>query len=225
MLQHRSIMLSASLLTALILALSIVASPVEINNSFITLPISRRLNASNGTINISQQDKARMEGQKGRFASQLDRRDFYKPILNGGIAYTVTIGVGSPPTNCKFYRERDIAAANGLSYTDQLVVSTASGNTWIGTAQAYVQTSTSVNLNQPVVNRYGGGVMNGYEYSDTVTFGDNFRITEQWIGHARSSPDIRGADGILGLGPVTLTVQTLTNRPMMTRSEEHTADL
>jgi len=67
-----------------------------------------------------------------------------------------------------------------LSYTDQLLVATASGNTWIG----------------------------------AVSF-DNFRIN-QLIGVARNHPDLRGADGVLGLGPVTLTLQTLTNQPTLT---------
>ena len=100
MFQHRSIMLSASLLTILILALSIAASPVEVRNSLVTLPIARRLNTSNGTINILQQDQARVDALKDRFASPLDRRDFEKPILNEGLMYTVTVSIGNP--SCKF---------------------------------------------------------------------------------------------------------------------------
>src|SRR6267154_5330383 len=80
MFQHRSIMLSASLLTTLILALSIAALPIEVRNSLITLPIARRLNTANGTINISQHDQARVDA--GCFASPLDRRAFAKPIIN-----------------------------------------------------------------------------------------------------------------------------------------------
>ena len=210
-------MLSASLLTTLILALSITASPIEVHNSFITLPIARRLNTFNSTINISQQDNARVEALTARFASPLDRRNFNKPILNQGIAYTVTVGVGSPDTNCKFNLKRQIAAANGLSYTDQLLVDTGTSNTWVGGGtQPYVQTSTSVDLNEPLRITYGSNVMTGEEFSDTVTFGNNFRITEQSIGRASSSFDLEGADGILGLGPVALTQTTLRNHPTMT---------
>src|SRR6267154_1521144 len=93
--QHWSIMLSASLLTTLILALSIAASPVEVRKSLITLPIARRLNAANGTSNISHHDQARVDAMKGRFASPLDSRDFVKPIANGGLIYVVAVGVGS----------------------------------------------------------------------------------------------------------------------------------
>ena len=101
MFQHRSIMLSASLLTTLILALSIAASPVEVHNSLVTLPIARRLNTSNGTINILQQDQARVDVLKDRFASPLDRRDFDKPIVNEAMMYTVIVSIGSLDTNCK----------------------------------------------------------------------------------------------------------------------------
>src|SRR6267154_4816979 len=109
--QYRSIMLSASLLTTLILALSIAASPVELRNSFITLPITRRLNTSSGTINISQQDEARVDALVDRFASPLDPRSFNTPILNLVFCYTVTLAIGSLDTNCKFILEREIAAA------------------------------------------------------------------------------------------------------------------
>src|SRR6267154_3051392 len=99
--QHRSIMLSASLLTTLILALSIAASPAEVRNSLITLPLARRLNTANGTVNISQLDQARVDALKDRFASPLDHRDFVKPIINEGLAYSVTVGVGSLGVDCK----------------------------------------------------------------------------------------------------------------------------
>jgi len=101
-------MLSASLLT-LILALSIAASPVEVRNSLITLPIARWLNTANGTINISQHDQARVDALKGRFASPLDHRDLVQPIINEGILYSVTVGVGRLANNCKFNLETEIA--------------------------------------------------------------------------------------------------------------------
>jgi len=60
--------------------------------------------------------------------------------------------------------------------------------------------------------------MSGDEYSDTVTFGDNFRITDQSIGISPqgNSPTVGGADGIIGLGSVILTEDTLTNQPTAT---------
>src|SRR6267154_50628 len=81
-------------------ALPITASP-EIRNSLITLPIVRRLNTSNGTINILQHDKARVAALKGRSDSTLDRRASSIPVVNEADIYVAKIGVGSPPTTCK----------------------------------------------------------------------------------------------------------------------------
>ena len=103
MFEHRSIMLPAAiLLTTLLLALSIAASPVEIRKSPIPLPIARRLNTANETINILQHDQARVAALKRRSGSPLDRRDASIPIINGGLAYVANVGVRSPATNCKF---------------------------------------------------------------------------------------------------------------------------
>src|SRR6267154_884843 len=90
--EHWSIMLpAASLLTTLLLALSIVASPV-VPNSTVTFPISRRLNTSNGTIDILQHDRARVAALKRRSASALDRRaSFDLPILNDVFNYITIV--------------------------------------------------------------------------------------------------------------------------------------
>ena len=64
-----------------------------------------------------------------------------------------------------------------MSYTDQLLVDTGSANTWVGARKKYVRTSTSINLNQRLRVLYGMGLMRGNEYSDTVTFGDNYHIS------------------------------------------------
>src|SRR6267154_839120 len=100
---------SASLLTTLFLALSIVASPV-VSNSTVTLPIARRLNTSNGAINILQHDRARMAALKRRSASPLDRRaSFGQPIINTGFNYVTPVGIGDPQdlTTCKFNLEKN----------------------------------------------------------------------------------------------------------------------
>ena len=119
--------------------------------------------------------------------------------------------------------EREFAAANGLSYTDQLIVDTGSANTWVGAQKKYVQTSTSVNINRPLSVLNAIGLMLGNAYSDTVTFGDNYHIADQLIGNASEYPDLNGADGVLGIGPVVLSRGTLTNQvrtiiPTVTRS-------
>src|SRR6267154_6589141 len=100
---------AAFLLTTLFLALSIVASPA-VPNSTVTLPIARRLNTSNGTINILQHDRARVAALKHRSASPLDRRaSFSLPMMNQAYFFVASVDVGSPedPATCKFNLEKN----------------------------------------------------------------------------------------------------------------------
>ncbi|KAG1864673.1 aspartic peptidase domain-containing protein [Suillus subalutaceus] len=183
---------AASLLTIFLLALSIVASPVEIRDSPITLPIARRLNVFDGTTNFLQYDKARVAALKdGRQISGTS-------VTNEVTSYIAAVGVGSPPT------------------TYNLIVDTGSSNTWVGAGTAYVKTSTSVNTGQPVAVGYGSGSFSGTEYTDTVTLGSGLTITKQSIGVASTASGFTGVDGILGIGPVDLTEGTLTNSPTAT---------
>src|SRR6267154_520542 len=187
MFEYRSIMFSAflTLLTTLFVALSIAASPVDVRNSVITLPISRRLNTSN-------------------------------PIINVAFNYVANVAIGNPKNNCKFNLEREIAAANGSSYTDELIIDTSSANTWVGANIRYVETPTSVNTGKAVNIPYSGGTVVGIQYIDHVNLGRGLFIFNQPIGVASNDPRIRGADGVLGLGPVQLTQGTLPDEPMKT---------
>lgn len=83
----------------LLLASSIAASPVEIRNSPISLPIARRLSTSGGTINLLQHDLARVAALKDRSASSNDYHSV--PAINGAVTYIAKVGVGSPATTCK----------------------------------------------------------------------------------------------------------------------------
>ncbi|KAG2044365.1 aspartic peptidase domain-containing protein [Suillus americanus] len=179
---------AASLLTIILLALSIAASPFEIRDSLFTLPITRRLNVSDGPINLLQHDKTRVAALK---AGSL-------PLVNEGTIYIAAVGVGSPAT------------------TFNLIVDTGSSNTWVGADTAYVKTSTSVNTGQPVEVNYGSGSFSGTEYTDTITLGSGLTITKQSIGVASYTVGFTGADGILGIGPADLTAGTLTNSPAAT---------
>src|SRR6267154_3680599 len=194
MFEHRSIVFSAFLLTTLFMALPIAASPVDVRNSVITLPITRRLNTSNGTINILEHDRAHAAALKGISASPLDRRDASILIINVAFHYIANVVIGNPPHPCKFNLEREIAAANGLSYTDELVIDTGSANTWIGANTKYVETSTSVNTGKEVKIPYSATAVVGTEYvvgtqyTDRVYLGRGLLISDQAIGVASNFP-------------------------------------
>ncbi|OAX36292.1 acid protease [Rhizopogon vinicolor AM-OR11-026] len=182
----------ASLLTTLLVAVSIAASPVEIRDSPVTLPMARKLNLQGGTVNLLQHDQARATALKDRATSGLDRRTGSAPITNEAVSYIAQVGIGSPPT------------------TYYLIVDTDSSNICIGTDTAYVKTSTSYDTGEPVEVDYSSGSIDGTEYTDTVTLGNGLTVTDQSICVAATSTGFTGVDDILGLGPVDLTEGTLT---------------
>ncbi|EIW86974.1 aspartic proteinase [Coniophora puteana RWD-64-598 SS2] len=186
---------ATSLLALATLALSVAASPAA-RGSPITLPIARRLNASNGPVNLHQRDQARAAALKARGQAikegKLDRRAASVPVTNEVDTYIAAVGVGSPAT------------------TYNLIVDTGSSNTWVGAGTAYEETSTSKATGYNVEVTYGSGSFSGKEYTDTVTLG-TLTITGQSIGVASTSEGFEGVDGILGIGPTDLTEGTLTN--------------
>jgi len=98
--KHSTIMFPfASLLTTLLLALSIAASPVEVRNSPVTLAVARTLNLQGGTVNLLQHDQARAASLMDR--TSLSRRTGSIPVTNEAVSYIAQVGVGSPPTTCK----------------------------------------------------------------------------------------------------------------------------
>ncbi|KAI6018325.1 aspartic peptidase domain-containing protein [Pisolithus marmoratus] len=188
----------ASLLTTVLLALSIVASPVEIHGPSITLPFVRSLNAQGGIINLLHHDQVRAtvlrERGKTMDAGQLNRRQDSVLVTNVAAAYIATVGIGSPATS--YY----------------LIVDTGSSNTWVGATTPYKVTKTSASTGEPMFISYGSGSFTGTEYTDTVTLG-SLKITQQSIGVASNTTGFWNVDGILGIGPQDLTQGSLINRP------------
>ncbi|PCH39175.1 aspartic peptidase A1 [Wolfiporia cocos MD-104 SS10] len=133
-------------------------------------------------------DRARAKLQKSRGSSDATTI----PATNlAYVQYTASIGVGSPAT---YYN---------------LVVDTGSSNTFVGTGKKYVKTKTSIPTGQEVNVTYGTGYFSGYEYLDQVTIASGFVITNQSIGDALEYADFEGVDGIIGVGPIDLTLGTL----------------
>ncbi|KAG2364300.1 aspartic peptidase domain-containing protein [Suillus spraguei] len=215
--------LAASLLTQALLTLSITGSPVEVRNSPITIPLTRRLNFSNGTINLLQHDKARVAAfmnynTHGRRADIVPVSCFYH-------GYTIAVGIGSPPT------------------TYNLILDGGSSVTWLKD-EVYVPTDTSVNTGRRVKEKYGNArhddddddddddgdgddgdgdgdgdgdddamYFQGLLWNDTVTIG-GLTVTEFQLGIAEEVKGFQPGDiGILGIGPKTLSFDTLIDEP------------
>ncbi|KAG1741518.1 acid protease [Suillus paluster] len=114
-------------------------------------------------------------------------------VTNMGYSqYVMNVGVGDPPT---YY---------------SLVVDTGSSITFVGRSKPYNKTSTSIATGQNVEVTYGLGYLAGPEYYDTVTLAPDIVITNQSIGNVVAYTDWPGVDGVLGVGPVNLTVGSLS---------------
>ncbi|KAG2370156.1 aspartic peptidase domain-containing protein [Suillus spraguei] len=189
--------LAASLFTQALLALSITGSPVEVCNSPITLPLTRRLNSSNGFTNFLQHDKARVAAF--RDYNTRDQRAGSIPATSTYLDYTVAVGIGSPPT------------------TYNLVVDSGSSVTWVGASGTeYVETPTSVKTGWAVQEIYGSEhdgtrcSFSGIIYRDTVSLGAGLTITNFQLGVASTSSGFSPhEDGILGIGPRDLSLTTM----------------
>jgi hypothetical protein len=185
---------AVSLLTTLLLALSIAASPVEIHDSPITLSIARSLNTSGGTINLLQHDQSRAAALKAVGKDTLGRRTGSIPVTNVAVCYIASVGIGNPAT------------------TYNLIVDNSCSVTWVG-ATTYVKTSTSVDTGKALAVSSGSVPFSGTEYTDTVSLGDGLTIIQQPIGVASTSTGFTDVDGVLCIGPLDLTEGTLTDEP------------
>lgn len=118
---------------------NVVASPVVVRDSLVTLPLARRLNAT-GVRNVVARDQARAKVLKARSqtgtgdVNDLGKGSVGVPLTDAIVSYTVNVSVGTPPT----------------TYT--LIVDTGSSNTWVGANKAYVPTNSSVDTGEEVVN-------------------------------------------------------------------------
>ncbi|KAI0253242.1 aspartic protease [Lactifluus subvellereus] len=196
-------MLPTALLTGftfLLLAVGIAAEPIVIHRAPVSLPLARRLNVT-GSHDLVRKDQARAKNLVKVGKARQSGADVSVEATNTGTHYEADVGIGSPPT----------------SYT--LLIDTGSSNTWVGAGKAYVKTSTSQQTPNDVSVSYGSGSFSGTEFLDTVTIAPGVVIPGQSIGAASKSTGIDGPDGILGIGPVDLTIGTLSpdkNTPVPT---------
>ncbi|PAV22065.1 aspartic peptidase A1 [Pyrrhoderma noxium] len=186
-----------ALLSTLLLAIAVAGNPVVVRDNLIRLPFAKQVNVTSFG-DILKQDQARAAalrtfGQARASGKTLEKDAVInEPVQNQAVTYVASVGVGSPAT------------------TYSLLIDTGSSNTWVGADKAYVKTSTSTQTNDRVSVTYGSGSFSGTEFTDTVTLGSGLTASKQSIGVASTSQGFQGVDGILGIGPVSLTVGTLS---------------
>ncbi|KAH9178667.1 aspartic peptidase A1 [Lactarius sanguifluus] len=187
---------TATLTAFLLLVVSVAANPIVVRKPPVSLSFARHLNIT-GTHDLIKKDQARAKNlvsiSKAKQSGTLSNNAVVSVgVTNVAVVYQASVGVGSPAT----------------SYN--LLIDTGSSNTWVGAGKAYVKTSTSVQTGDSVSVTYGSGSFSGTEFTDTVTIGPGLVIPAQSIGVASTSTGFNGFDGILGIGPVDLTLGTLS---------------
>ncbi|GJE89585.1 aspartic peptidase A1 [Phanerochaete sordida] len=190
---------SSFLLTVILLALTSTASPVvTVRDSLIRLPFAKRVYKA-GLLSLHARDQVRVHHLKalakakstGQPSTHAATTVVSVNATNSVVDYVLDVGVGTPPT------------------TYSLLVDTGSSNTWVGAGQRFVRTSSSVETKDRVSVTYGSGEFSGTEFTDTVTLASGLVIPSQSIGVATRAEGFQGVDGILGIGPTDLTLDTL----------------
>ncbi|KAG2078796.1 aspartic peptidase A1 [Suillus decipiens] len=194
-------MFSVVFLLAL-LAFSVTGSPVEVRNSPITLPMTRRLAFSNVT-DLLRHDEARL-AVFGEYSTH-GRRDAdtlanpavplsHADLGNSFSGYTVEVAIGNSPI------------------TYNLIVDSASAITWVGASLPYLSRS-GVDTGEPVVVNYRYGSFRGTIFEDQFYFGvKQLTIPGMRIGVASTSQGVT-VDGVLGIGPTLSSIGALQNSP------------
>ncbi|KAJ3927519.1 MAG: aspartic peptidase domain-containing protein [Lentinula lateritia] len=186
---------AVSLLAFVTLALNVVANPVVIDRSpILSIPLTKIHNITSGH-NLVASGLARAQNFKDRAKAHdlaAVKKRQAEPVINEVVSYIASVGVGASDTQY------------------QLIVDTGSSNTWVGAGTKYVASSTSTDTGDRVSVSYGSGEFSGTEYIDKVTLTSGLVITSQSIGVASSSEGFEGTDGIIGIGPDTLTEDTVS---------------
>ncbi|KAH9893314.1 aspartic peptidase A1 [Cubamyces lactineus] len=180
-------------------SIAVQATPMTaVLDSMVTLPIAKRFNFT-GSSKMLQRDQARARSLRERAMAQATGAPPPSSevgnisIHNQLVTYTAFVNIGTPPTPYN------------------LIVDTGSANTWVGANQAYVTTSSSRDTGNDVAIDYGyGESMSGVEVTDTLELSPGLVVNGQSIGVSALSSDFAPYDGVLGLGPVDLSIGSLT---------------
>ena len=147
-----SVMLLVTVLVPFVLlATRVVAGPTVVRDSLTSLPLSRHINR-NGRLDLIQKyrEKSRNSVKDGQ------RRSSSTPDLtvdDTGFLYVTGVGVGDPlaPTYCEFC-QLPPGILLYMPNLDNLILDTASANTWLGAYQPYNTTPSSVKTGDKVVS-------------------------------------------------------------------------
>jgi len=151
--------LLATLSPFITLAAFVPVDHVVARNSPVSLPFSRPLKTDlNGAYSILRGDQQRVRHLAERSGGSISKTpratlpfDVSTIDING-LYNVVTVGVGDPPTHCKYYHSRRYSHSLLMSHLDNFLLDSGSALTWIGNAREYNPTSTSKYTGQNFVS-------------------------------------------------------------------------
>ena len=118
----------------------------------------------------------------------------------------ITIGSGRSAQSCaSTHRDPPDRA-------DDLLIDTGSSYTWVGSDKRYVKTSDARDTGRTFTIRYGSGTAEGEHYTANLQFTgfSGSTMKNQGFGVASSSSGFGNVDGILGIGPTSLSSGTVS---------------
>ncbi|KAJ6508368.1 acid protease [Mycena sanguinolenta] len=115
------------------------------------------------------------------------------PVMNNSVTYLASVGFGKPATSC------------------ELLIDTGSSNTWV-MRSSRKDTPACTDTRKKFSITYGKGQTEGTMCTDQVTLCPSLVIEEQMVGLADQASDMAGTAGILGIGPVDLTVGSTADK-------------
>jgi hypothetical protein len=188
-------MVAPSFLSTLFFALAVAAQTVERKALPSQLRFTKRVSAS--LYNIVNLDRLRVNAIKGFNVFEVFSNSSAENI---GVSYIVSVGVGSPPTICKWLQHLVAdykfltgssihrwssswhGKVSGLCAAPNVRLKIPhSSNTWLGAGKAYVNTSTSQKTSNSVVSWVGPRAIcllswiNSLFYMDQVISAASFR--------------------------------------------------
>jgi cathepsin E len=184
-------------IVVLISSFTVTGNIIRANRSPITFPLAKRVNLTS-IHNLVRNDQARAKRLKAQGSSKASGLNVDAVIDSSAdnlvFSYVATVGIGIPATDYS------------------LIVDTGSSFIVIDTNnKPYVQTGTSVQGPNTISETFSStSSFTGKEFFDTVTITPSLVVKDQAICVSNSSDGFEsGVDGILGLGPVDLTLGAL----------------
>jgi hypothetical protein len=131
--------LLASAVPCIVLASTVVAGPIVVRDSRVSLPFKKHIVTSTSIGRRLVHGRQDYTGGHNAF------------LANAMTYYQVIVGIGMPPANCGSSKLRSFPVSY-TPFTDTLIVDTGSANTWVGAGKPYVMTETSHNTTNSMVS-------------------------------------------------------------------------